>query len=327
MRYSDKRLNADFTIHVLLSDRLETTVAELVREAEDTYPGLDWSFESQGQGKIDTRDVTVAVDLARPGEARGLTRISGYPGRCELNWDHVFDMSRVIYPNARDAVGYHTDFLSITVSPPKGDTTLAARFDAARRMTCLGALLARLPMALGVYFSSADLLVPPRLWVEAAETALKGEVPVLQWIAIYANQSDCTIEENPPVTTGTVGMAAFNGHEIVMPQARIPAQASAEWIFMTVRMLLESDHQFRDSDTLGVEGEGCLIRIRHLKEGQHEMQTDAWLLFHPSTVMDEESLCGPRSRINPPPGMDTRYSGDWESLKNKLYSFVASGRA
>jgi len=330
-RYSDKRLSDDFTIYILLSESLQANVAEIFEAVAEDYPGIDWASDQIG-GVIDTRGVTLSTDLGMANDcereaSRGRTTFLGAPGRCELDWAPIYEMSRIVNPEASEAVARHTNHLSISVGSPQGNTSIAARFDAARRLTCLGAIFAKLPITLGIYFPSADLLIKPEDWVSAAETAMKGEIPVMQWMALYVNQFQWDGPEPSPVTVGTIGLAAFNGHELVMPQVRLPAGDAAHWIYMTVRMLLEAGHEFADGNTLGVEGEGKPIRIRHLTEGsEHGGQTDQWFLFHEASLLDDEKILGPRGGRPPPAGMDNSIMGDWDDLKNKLYSFVAGGR-
>ena len=62
------------------------------------------------------------------------------------------------------------------------DRSLEARFDAARRATCVGAVFASLPVATAVYSPNGDTLVAPHKWIEGANTTLKGEVPFFQWV-------------------------------------------------------------------------------------------------------------------------------------------------
>ncbi len=321
-RYSEKRVSESFTIYVLFSEPLEATFSELIEAAAEDYPGLDWTHENVGTEKINTRDVTMAVDFSITDPKKGGLRIVGMPGRCEFDWQPVIGNSCLIFPNGNIAVDRHTDHMSITVNSPKDDTSVAARFDAARRMTCLGAVLAKLPIALGVYFPNGDTLVQPHKWVEAADTAMKGEIPVLEWMTLFVSRFD----EPPmplPVTVSTIGLAAFNGHEIVMPRARMDPGEAAHWVYCTVRMLLEADNVFVDGDTLGVEAGKKPIRIRHVKEGTHDAQTDQWCLLHASSDIDEAKLFGPRPRPPAPEGYDNSQMANFDTLKNKLYAFHA----
>ncbi len=333
MRYSDKRLSEDFSIYVLFSDHLQGGIKEVLDAVAEDYKGVDWSSHQMGPDQIDTRGVTLSTDFGLLEDfgadaARGKTSFIGMPGRCQIDWDPVLQASRLINPDGRLAVERHTDHLQISVGSPKGDTSLAARFDAARRVTCIGAVLAKLPITLGVYFPNADLLVPPDQWVKAADTAMKGEIPVLQWMSIYTNFFEWDGPEPKPVTAGTIGLAAFNGHELLMPQARVTGPEAGKWMYGAVRMMLEAGHEFGDGNTMGVEGEGKPIRIRHVKEGglDGQAQTDTWVFFHETSLLDDEKLLGERELAPPPPGFNNEVRGNWDTLKNQLYSFVAGGK-
>ena len=321
-----KHLRDPFQVHVLFKDHYKGTIDGLFDEAATRFPGLDWELEAIGRDRIDTRDVTFAVDAGAPEPLRGMTKITGTPGRLDCRWARALGTSRLSFPDASEAVAGHSDHLTITVAAPRRDTSLAARFDAARRATCLGAVLAGRPEAAAVHFPSAELIVRPERWNDAAETAMRGEVPVLQWIGIYANTFRWDGPGPVPVTVGTFGMAAFLGHEIVMPKVRLDTDDAAEWVAVTVRMLMESDHVFRDGDTLGVEGGGRPIRIRHLAAGQLGMHTDTWALFHEASLLDDRAHCGIPQRKKVADAPENIVTGDWNALKNKLYCFVAGGR-
>lgn len=326
MRYSDKRLRDDFTVHVLFSEPLQGTAGEIVAAAAEDYPGLDWSFDNLGPDEVNTRSVTLAVDFQSNSKVRGMTRFTGHPGPCLLEPEPIVEKSKYAWRDpqqARDVMARHTDYLSVSVASPKDDISIAARFDAARRATCLSAVLAKLPIALGVYFPSADLLMPPETWAKAAETAMTGKVPVLQWVNIYANHFQPDETGIHPVTVGTIGMAAFNGHEIVMPMVRIPAKEAAIFTSCAVSMLLDADHEFGDGNTMGFDAGDKACRIRHVKEGTLDLQTDAWMLFHTSSGLDDEEILGERALRPPPPGVDNSFEGDFDTLKNRLYEFVA----
>lgn len=330
MRYSEKRLQDDFTAYVLFSEPLQGRVEEIFAAAAEDYPGVDWSTFQMGGDMIDTRSVTLSTDLGMVGTGetsgnRGRTTFMGHPGRCDVDWPDIIGKSRIIFPEGGDAVARHTDYLSVSVGCPKGETSVAARFDAARRLTCLAAIFAKLPICLGVYFPNGDTLVTPENSVQAAATAMRGEIPVTEWMTIFVNFFE-DAETPLPVTVSTIGLAAFNGHELVLPQARLAGPEAVKWIWCTVKMLLEAGHEFVDSNTLGVEGEGKPIRIRHLAEGDHGAQTDQWILIHETSLVDEMKLFGPRTGTPPPPGYDNSIMRSYDDLKNKLYSYVAGGR-
>ena len=74
---------------------------------------------------------------------------------------------------------------------------------------------------------------------------------------------------------------------------------------------------------MGFDANDKAFRIRHVEEGHLDMQTDVWMLFHTSSRLDDEELLGERSLRPPPPGYDNSFEGDFDTLKNRLYEFVA----
>ena len=330
-RYSEKRVSESFTAYVLFSEPLRATQKEVFEAVAEDYPGVDWSTEQIGSDIIDTREPTVSTDLGSFGigegkETRGMTSFIGMPGRCDIDWGPIIGKSCLIFPEGKQAVDRHTDHLGITVHSAKDNTSMAARFDAARRMTCIAAVFAKLPTCVGVYFPNGDTLVKPENWVRAAETAMKGEVPVMEWITLWFQRYG-TPENTTHVSGSTVGLAAFNGHEISIPACKLPVEDVAKWLIGIVRMQIEADHKFQDSDTLGHEPGDKLFRIRHVTEGQHEAQTDQWIFLHQTCEIDEMKMFGERSNRPPPPGFDNTREGNWDSLKDQLYSFVSSGKS
>lgn len=333
-RYSDKRMSEDFTCYVLFSEPLQATFTELMQAAAEDYPGLDWSHDNLGSDMINTRDVTLCVDFALADPKKGSVKIIGSPGRCDIDWEDAIYKNRIVFPEARAAVGRHTDYLGISVSSAKGDgsvkSLVARRFDAARRMTCLAAVLAKLPITTAVFFPNGDTLLPGKSWVLAADEAMKGEIPTVVWIAPALH----AFNEPPeplPITLSTIGMAAFNGHEIVMPRMRIGWQDAIQFAHCFIKMQLEGDHVFHDSDTVGMEPGDKLFRIRRAHEGKpivakgerFSPQTDQIWMFHKTCDLDDIEIFGARSNRPPPPGYDNSINGDMETLKKALYSFHA----
>lgn len=312
-RYSEKRLAEDFTIYVLFSDHLEAARGEIKSALQEDFPGLDWTYTDLSPAPLNTRDVSMGVWAHQGSNAS--VKFIGMPGRCEVNWPDAIAKSRQIFPDAEAAVARHTDHIGISVSAR--DQTVEARFEAARRLTCIGAVLAELPITLGVFFPNADLIVSPERWCEAAQSAMAVKVPVFEWIALVPIQ---VTEEY--WTVSTIGLAAFNGHEIVVPLIR-DVKLAAHWATATAAMLLESDHVFADGDTAGVEGEGKPVRIRHVKEGMLGAQTDQWHLIHETSAIDEKSVYGKPSGRPMPAGSSNEVRGNWSSLKNRLYGMVA----
>ncbi len=322
-RYSDKRLNDSFLIEVLLREPLQFHAAEVLGAAAEDYPGLDWSADFSMSLPVDTANVSICAVSPTVKETFGQIIFQSMPQTTKRDWSDALKKSALFYPGNRDAVARHRSVLTISVDSV--GTSLAARFDAARRLTCLGAIIAKLPIAEAVAFPSADLIIPPKQWIEAAEQAMLAKVPWPQWIHVSVNpMPDGTTPV--PVTVDTIGMAAFNGHEIRLPLARLSPAEAAKHVVGALTLFLEFGNTFSDGDTIGGEDDPIKLRLRHVAEGDHGMQTDTWVLLHPATTLDEQRDFGPQPGQPPPPGIDNTDRGDADALKKKLYSFFAGGK-
>lgn len=310
-RYSDKRLSEDFTVYILFEDQLEASFEEVIAAAAEDYPALDWVFTQLGPFPINTRQPTIACDTT------GQVKIIGMPGRCEVDWTHAIHHARMTFPDAAQVIQRHTDHIGVTFTGPNGDTSTPARFRAAQYMTCLSAVLAKLPIASLVYFPSATAVVQPERWAKAADQAAAGQVPVLEWITFAVHGFD-EPPEPLPVTVSTIGLAAFLGRELVMPRARLPLRDAVAFMCGSCSMVLDADHTFRDADTMGFTPEDKAFRIRECAEGQHGAQTDQWWFFHESSDLDHLEFFGESERPPPPPDMDNSFEGDFETLRQRL---------
>jgi len=334
-RYSDKRLADSFSVYVLFSEPVSFTNRDILDALGADFPELAWP-DSVAEGGITpgvldgvhtTGDVVVtSLVPGGDGNQPSMIPLVSMPGRCNIDWAHMCRKNRLSFPAAAAAVERHRTYVQVMVHSV--DTSLEARFDAARRATCIAAAFARLPVATAVYFPNGDTLVAPDKWIEAAKTSLKGEVPFFQWINFGVQQvPDGT--EPVPVTAQTVGVAAFTGHEMLLPLARIPPAEAAELVFGAAVLHLQYGNAFNDGDTLGPEGNETLkLRIRHAPEGALGLQTDNWVFLHPKSTLApcEEELFGKRPGFAPPPGMDVRNFANPESLRDKLYALVAGPR-
>lgn len=324
-RYSEKRLKDSFTAYVLLTDDLEFRPSEILEAVREDYPGLAWTDKLELDTPFKTGEVSLAVFFTEEEHNEpGVVHMSSFPGQCDVDWGSVLHNAQYSFPNASEVINRHKTYLSVTVGSV--DQTLAARFDAARRATCLAAVFAKLPICSAVYFPSGDTIVQPDAWVEAADTAMQAKFPMLQWISLPIIPVPDG-KEPVPVSLQTIGMAAFNGHEIFMPLVRMHPSEAGPWVLSAAHLLLERGHVFQDSNTLGMEDSTEKpIRIRHMPEGMMGAQTDMWALLHEKTTLDEMEVFGEHSRPPPPPGVDNTNRGDPDSLRKKLYKFVTGSR-
>ncbi|WP_095590890.1 hypothetical protein [Actibacterium ureilyticum] len=308
-RYSDRRVNEDFTCYVLLNEPLQADVAEILAALREDFPTLDWpdpAFPGPS-GPFDTNAGTSLVW----GDGVRLSLIAG-AGRCSVAFD--YDKS-LLFPGAQQAVADHRSYLSISAGSAGPD--LVDRFRAARRMTCFAALFAKLPICTAVYLSNSDGIVAPSQWVAAADKALADDFPIEHWISFPLTRYGADDDGPPPVTCNTIGMAAFNGREILVPQARIPAGDVAGLAMGAVWLQVVSGNSFGDGNTFGVEDEPARARMRFLPEGPRA-QTDTWVLLDKSCRLDEMALFGERQSRPAPEGHDNRIQPRPDHLKQLL---------
>ncbi len=186
-RYSDKRLADGFSAYVLLSEPLQFRTHEILAAVREDFPGLEWSDTLGADMAFDSSTVSLGVFFADPkgGPQPPTMRIISAPGRCPVEWPDILHKSRYTFPEAPAAVESHVSCLWLSLESV--DATYAARFDAARRLTCLAAVFAKLPVCTGIYFPSADQLVRPADWVQAAEKAMEAKFPATQWVTLAVN--------------------------------------------------------------------------------------------------------------------------------------------
>jgi hypothetical protein len=324
-RYSDKRLKDSFTAYVLLSEPIQFRFPEIWEAVREDYPDLHWAFTVEVAPPFDSSKMSMGTYFGENGaEApvrHGLINFLSTPGPLDMDMTNMIQKSRFAFPEAAQALAAHRSVFSVSVSSV--DETIPARFDAARRMTCLTAIFAKLPICLGIYFPSADLILPPKSWIAAAGIATKGEFPSLQWInyaVTYLTQDVFTIN--------TIGCAAFNGHEVCMPAVKTDRTEALQYVHGATVMMLQYGHVYRDGDTMGVEDGSIKLRIRHGAEGVQNFQTDTWLLFHPASVLDDVETFGERPRQPAPPGIDNSKRGEegWLRKGMRLFSSPRGSR-
>lgn len=285
------KLDEDFKACVLFSRPQQMHAPEIYEALEQRFPDLDWTCEPSGPPLIDTTGVTMFTDACTDGGTRGHVLISGTPGPVERDWHTEIARAGGLFENAAAEIARHTDHLTITVASGGEDHNLTDRLDAARRMTCIAAIFAAMPGARAVWYPAADLVVSPADWVRAADEAVAGRVPVFCWVSTASKSvPDGTMA--PPVTVQSVGMAAFNGMEVLMPKSRLPERDSGAWVMGTVGMILEDGHVFEDGHTMGLENSEEKIVIRRLRAGMHGAKLDMWVLLHPRATVTEEQMFG-----------------------------------
>ena len=150
-RYSDKRLKDSFTAYVLLSDPLQFHFPEIWAAVRQDYLGLAWAFTVEVAPPFDSATMSMGTHFgdttAAAGARHGLINFLSTPDPLGIDTESLIQKSRFAFPDARHAIAAHRSVFSVSVGSV--DDMIAARFDAARRMTCLTAIFAKLPTCLG----------------------------------------------------------------------------------------------------------------------------------------------------------------------------------
>ena len=163
-RLSDTIKQAPFACYVLLSEPLLATFDDVLDAADEDYPGMNWGYQApDGEGVIDTRQDMTLTDTT------GTIEFTCLGGRVKKDWMEEIHNSNLFFPRVVEALGDHTDCIRISFNSRTRDTSVTARLKAARQLTCLAAIFAKLPIATAVYVPSAEKVVRPALWVDAVE--------------------------------------------------------------------------------------------------------------------------------------------------------------
>ncbi|MCV6577010.1 MAG: DUF4261 domain-containing protein [Cohaesibacter sp.] len=125
---------------------------------------------------------------------------------------------------------------------------------------------------LGVYWSSAQLLISPDGFGEAARGILNKQLPVEDWINLFWIRGEQ--EGSLAVGCVTSGAFAFLGMEIEFLPTRLQPADLAQKIFGVFQYLLMNGAVLNDGDTLG-QSEGETMRV-HFKD--HGLQFDGRVL-------------------------------------------------
>ena len=323
-RYSDKRLSESFTVHLLIKGEFNLSADQLVQQAALDYPSVnEWGQFQIGIGITSGEMIGMGMISADKPDGHNATIIFTRGQRAPYDHYEPAVQRAVHFPGAAQALKEHQYYVSFDVKSHGSD--LASRFRAARAITCLTASATKLLPCVGVLFPNGDIIASPEQWRTAAQTAMENRFPLTSWIsyAINAFQNSAGITE---FACGSVGVAAFLGFEVAFAMAPVRPEDACKQVFGACHLLLERGHKFNDSDTIGMEGCSDRLRIRFVKEGDHGVQTDSYIILHPHSSVDETSMFGERTGITPPEGYDNTVKGYDDYLsqilnKNQIKSF------
>ncbi len=304
MTQSDADQNStNFSAYILLSEPLHFNTTEIEQALLQDYPTLDIQSEnalSMPQSCDTDQFITTPLLFGARGADAGIISLIRLPGYGIWDPNQLTPWQRLRFPEVTEVLAHNASYICVSVGSQKGDET--AEFRAARLCSCLTALFAKLPIALAVYWEPADHFLRPSDAVAMADKALTDEFPMDQWVGLSLGR---TQHNGVELSSGiTRGMQHLKGVEVSLAAAPVDLETAATMLVTTSAMLTSYGHSFKDGDTLGHEGQAPddSLRIRHIPQGTNDSVCDVWLLVHPQSPVDHNSLLGPPSAPPAPPG-------------------------
>lgn len=282
-----------FSAYILLSEPLQFSTTEIEEALLEDYPGLDIKAESDPvfPQNCDTDEfITAPILFGYHGADCGVVSLIRMPGYGTWDPAQLAPSQRLQFLDVGDVMASNASYICVTVGAiARGGT---AQFRAARLCSCLAAIFAKLPIALAVYWESADHFLRPDDVVAMADKAMQDEYPIEQWIGMRLVRP-----QDPPASLimgSTVGLQNFKGAEVTFAHAPVDLNTVATTILTTTAMLTSLGHNFTDGDTVGSAGQDAdeAIRIRRVAKGQLGAGCDQWLLIHPDSSVDHVKLLG-----------------------------------
>ncbi|MGL4237032.1 hypothetical protein [Tabrizicola sp.] len=316
----EKPLNSSFSAYVLLTEDIRFVPSELLRTATRGFPGLSWSIEPHLDVPFSTDRPSIAPLLATE-DMRDVKLINfiAKPGTLDLEWEPIYQLSQLTFPDARDAVNRHRAYLSINVTSV--DDSLAARFSAARRMTCLASLFARLPSCTGIWLQNSNTLIPPKTWIASADMAMDDTFPIATWVSLVIGK-ETGDQDSELLWARTVGLSSFIGREIMIPKVRRNWRQLPPQLMLATHQLMNLGHRFNDGDTMALHDDPeSICRIRNWPAAANDFGVDMWAILYPDAAMDEMSTFGPRLAKPLAPGQKNDIPHDEDYLCKLLREF------
>ena len=284
-----------FSAYIHLSDDLQFSTTEIEEALLEDYPGLDIQAEqalSMPQDCDTAEFITAPLLFGAGGADTGIVSLIRLPDYGTWDAAQLEPSQRLRFPDIEGALAQNASYICVSVGATATDDT--SQFRAARLCSCLAAVFAKLPIAVGVYWESADQFLTPEDVVQMADKAMADEFPVEEWIGLgLAPAADAEA-----VIGVTKGVRHFQGTEMGFSTAPVELTEVVSTLLTTAHMVTSLGHQFHDGDTLGASGqpEDESFRIRHIPAETWNSESDLWLLVHPKSSLDVDKLLGKRKR-------------------------------
>lgn len=300
-----------FSAYVLLSEGIRFRTLEIAQALKEDYPSLDITGEGDDllPQECNTDEFITAPMLmtAQGADARAVTLIR-LPGYGTWDPESIPHRQTLYCPDIAERLRRNRSYICVSVGAK--DHSLPETFRAARLCSCVAAIFAKLPIALAAYWEAGDHFLSPEAVISMADAAISDTWPVTQWVGLDVFTSHKGFKN---MSGGrTKGLQAFRGFEISHPEAPIPLSETAASLFGTATMCLEYAREYKDGDTIGVEGQSRedSYRIRFAPKGTQGSVCDTYLIVHPHSPFDHVDMCGPITSQPPPPGTTNDYPAE-----------------
>lgn len=303
----EKENKPSFALYLLFSEGLQFVSSEIETAVLEDFPTLDiqrnpvlsFPFDCDTDGMIPTAPIFFGSGGA---DGCGVVNMMRLPGYGQWQIDQVTPSQRIGAADIdlADAFARNRSYLCVSVSAKSSE--LADVFRAARLCSCLGAVFARLPICLAAYWETGDHFLSPSRIVSMAETAMKDEWPLTEWLGLRLDGRGQDESGRYWAAGNTKGLETFAGYELTLPAAPLEAAAVAATLYATAWLPVANGSVLKDGDTCGpeTEAEGPPMRLRWLPKGasapQHgtpPVPTDTFVLMHPESPFDIDAYFGP----------------------------------
>lgn len=282
---------AYFSVDILFSEALDFDLEEIASAVSEDYPDAAIGVHPVHAGKHVTTDAPV-LGMLKPLDPRnGYVIFMNGLGAPDEEF-RTADNSEIAWLSggfahcAIDAIKSHQSY--ITLSIQTDDRSRQGCLRAVRQLMAVSAVLAELPIALGVLVHWSSHMIEPRLWVEGVRKSMRGELPLSTWVSFRCGLEKQRTGSGPRTIGYTKGLRSFVGYELHLAPAPIPPSDAKLLLKQVCLTILHCQSEPMDGDLLGVENSSVRYRVR--RPGSDAGTPDPVLfLLHPDVWGDDDA--------------------------------------
>jgi len=181
----------------------------------------------------------------------------------------------------------------VTIAPMRRREGLDWARAQATVLQCLIAVAAETEQALAVHWSSSQGFQSPEDAAEAAETAIRGQSPIYDWVQFYpVPPAEAELANRPDlVAVLTLGLRPFLGRELEFATAPLGIADALGWCYAAIWLLVDRATQVGDRHILSNGSGGDHLVIRETEGWLRRAEgIPAYVLVSQSSVIDPDSL-------------------------------------